>query len=179
MGKGWFRIPGVQDGDRDLADQLKGLGPALSEAQGKTVLDLGCAEGLIAREFALAGAVSVHGLEMRAEAVTVARNVCRGRACTFEAWDLNQPPVCEPADIALMLAILHKLRQPAVLLGRVIEHVKPQLMVIRLPGPVIRDRRSGMVPFDVPDFCCNAGYGFERLLRGHFDEWVGYFRRKP
>jgi 16S rRNA G966 N2-methylase RsmD len=42
-----------------LEEQLRGLEPMLSEVKGKTVLDIGCAEGLIAREVLERGAAKV------------------------------------------------------------------------------------------------------------------------
>jgi 2-polyprenyl-3-methyl-5-hydroxy-6-metoxy-1,4-benzoquinol methylase len=75
MKQGWFRIPGEVDGPRTLKEQMLGLGPALAEANGKTVCDLGTAEGLIALEFAKAGAASIYGCDYNAEMVETARSL--------------------------------------------------------------------------------------------------------
>ena len=53
MGKGWFVTDG-RAGDRTLAQQLVGLDKI--NVQGATVLDVGCAEGLISIEMAKRGA---------------------------------------------------------------------------------------------------------------------------
>lgn len=182
MRKGWFKIDGIQDGDRTLADQLKGLAPALAAVNAKTkVLDLGCAEGLIAREFLRAGAKAVHGIDFVEASVAVARKLC-GNApnVEFECANLNDgvpaPAKKREYEIVLCLAILHKLRQPFALLAEVCHLNRPGLLVIRLPGPVIVDARSDHAPHDVPAFLARRGYVMIREERGHFDEWMGYFK---
>lgn len=115
--KGWFILPG-QDGDRILEDQILALEPALAECAGKTVLDLGCAEGLIGREFARAGALMVHGIDSVAGHIEVAEEQCAGLPMTFEVCNLGsvetQPPqnVGDKYDIVLALGVIHKLRFP-------------------------------------------------------------------
>lgn len=180
--KGWFKIDGVQDGDRTLQDQLKGLAPALEAARGKTVLDLGCAEGLISYEFLAAGADHVHGIDSQEESLAVARARRNGELnITFECANLNDgipaPGKKREYEIVLLLAILHKLRQPFSLLAEVARFNQPDLLVIRLPGPVIVDPRSDHEPHDVPAFMARRGYPMIREERGHFDEWMGYFKR--
>jgi predicted RNA methylase len=181
MGKGWFKIPGVQDGDRTIAEQLKGLGRLLDEVAGQTVLDLGCAEGLIANALLERGAARVFGVEIVAAAVETARRFCDSG--DFICYDLNAPDVAQvvaarKTDVVIMLAILHKLRDPFRLLDAVIAN-EPKLVVIRTatatPG-YVRDSRSGNVKFDVSKRLTKAGYVLEHVDVGHFDEWVGYFR---
>ena len=49
---GWFTTA-KRPGDRTLEQQLVGLDKVLAEVAGKTVLDAGCAEGLISMEISL------------------------------------------------------------------------------------------------------------------------------
>lgn len=179
MRKGWFKIDGVQTGDRDLLDQMKGLRPALREAAGATVLDLGCAEGLIAREFVRAGAAAVHGVEIVPDAVNEARRQCNGLPVFITEADLNKYRIKVGADIVLMLAILHKLRDPA---ARAHEFgcLAQRLAVVRLPpkdAPYVIDERSGNKPHDIRGALERAGLILVDVRRGHFNEWTGYFRR--
>lgn len=192
MRKGWFKIPGVQDGDRTLEQQLKGLGPMLNEVSGKRVLEYGCAEGLILVECLRRGAAEAFGIEMVLEAVFEAmRQLTRAggnpRAnCGVCNVDLDRDP--DPhgaslgADIVLMLAILHKLKDPldpvTCLLSNGRTH--PNLIVLRTPAKTpgfVQDPRSGMKRYEVSDTIIRRGYRLERVERGHEDEWTGYFRR--
>jgi 2-polyprenyl-3-methyl-5-hydroxy-6-metoxy-1,4-benzoquinol methylase len=110
-GKGWYQIPGVQVGDRTLSEQLIGLEPLFELAPGKTILDLGCAEGLISLELMNAGAVLTHGVEAVGSRVDHAREHFQSRDAAFYHADLNEfggaPPVglLESYDIVLLLSI--------------------------------------------------------------------------
>lgn len=182
MHKGWFRIPGVQDGDRTLEQQLKGLDDLLREVKGCSVLDLGCAEGLIARSLLDAGARHVAGLDILPAHVDEARRQCAGRKASFGVQDLDRLELGTSdgeegmVDIVLMLAILHKLRDPLRLV-REIKEVFPRLIVIRMPAATpgyVQDRRSGNVRFDVVAEL-QPEYALRQVEKGHFDEWIGYF----
>jgi len=118
-GKGWFKLPGIRDGDRSIEEQLLGLDLALAQAAGKTVLDLGCAEGAISREFAKAGATLVVGIELLETHLKFARKVCKGLPVEFiranimdhieKVGEINQR-----FDIVLALSIIHKMDDPAI-----------------------------------------------------------------
>jgi SAM-dependent methyltransferase len=184
MRKGWFRVVGVQDGDRGVEDQLKGLAPALAAVAGKTVLDLGCAEGLLAAEFARAGGGQVIGCDWLDAHVSVGRALVRGLPVTLLRADLNDQATHNwigglDFEVCLMLAILHKLRDPAALI-RTVARRQPELIVVRLPpktAPVIIDKRSGNRPCNVEAQMGEHGYALADVQRGHFEEWCGYFRR--
>lgn len=115
MRHGWLAIPGVQTGDRELDEQTVALLPAIAEAKGKTVLDLGCAEGLIGREFARAGASKVTGIDSVPGHLAVASLQCRKLPMDFILADLNNPSqFVFQVDIVLCLGLAHKLTDPAV-----------------------------------------------------------------
>lgn len=111
---------------------MLGLEPALADAKGKTVLDLGCAEGLIGYQFLKAGAADVLGLDGLEAHIAVGRKHCPG--VRFKVRDLNvqKPPSAASFDIVLALAILHKLSDPARG-ARYCTHSARSLVVIRLP----------------------------------------------
>lgn len=191
--KGWFVIPGVQAGDRTLDEQLKGLERALAAVGGKSVLDLGSAEGLISLECAKRGAAEVWGAEFIAEAVAEAKRQAflaggHGSRCRFVQMDLNK--WTEAADVrgatprhmgvVLALGVLHKLKRPEIV-TRYIGKVARELAVLRLPpetAPVIVDPRSGNRPIDCEEILEAEGLELVEVARGHFDEWVGYFTPK-
>jgi 2-polyprenyl-3-methyl-5-hydroxy-6-metoxy-1,4-benzoquinol methylase len=111
--KRWFKVPGdSKPADRTLDEQMLGVTPALAEAAGKSVLDLGCAEGLIALEFAKAGASRVLGVEMLEYHLEVARRLCTDRPVEFICARLEEVTAEQLGrhDIVLALAIIHKLR---------------------------------------------------------------------
>lgn len=179
MHKGWFVIPGLQDGDRTIEQQLLGLDALIAEAPGKAMVFLGCAEGLIERTMAERGARRVHGVDSNPQFVRVGREMLKACGGTIEQHDLNlpwQPPFAP--DIVCALAVLHKLRAPLELVDR-IKDWQPRLVVVRLPARTpgyVLDARSGNVKFDVVARL-RPQYDLERVARGWEDEWTGYFRR--
>ncbi|MES2018633.1 MAG: class I SAM-dependent methyltransferase [Pseudomonadota bacterium] len=186
MADGWFDIPGVQRGPRTLAEQLKGLAPALAEAPGKTVLDLGCAEGLIAVEFARAGAMDVTGVEYNPDivATAVAEMHKAGPLPMMihhaDIAELIASPARPQWDIVLALAVLHKLQDPAAGVKYCAASAR-SLIVIRLPyGSTgqIRSKYLRHMRADVAALLKAEGFANERVEPGPRGEWVQYWRRK-
>jgi SAM-dependent methyltransferase len=178
--KGWFATPG-RPGDRTLSDQLKGL--ELIDWRDRTVLDLGCAEGLIGLHALASGAKDVLGVEIVPEHVAVARRVLVDPRATVITADLNTWPadyMVDDYDIVLMLAVLHKLRKPLERLAKFAAHCRGQA-VLRLPpstGPVICDARSGMVRYDTRPVMERAGFRLEAEGNiGHLGEYMAFWRR--
>src|SRR3990167_5651067 len=132
--RGWFAIPGEQEGDRTVAEQMEGLRYAIRECRNKTVLDLGCAEGLISQAFARAGAV-VHGVDVVPENIEVARRISQG--ITFDTAGLGDLLVGRQReyDIVLALSVLHKLVYPFPVFPALARWCR-DLCVVRLPSRV-------------------------------------------
>lgn len=183
---GWFQIPGVQDGPRTLAEQMLGLDPLLAEVSGKTVLDLGCAEGLISIAVAGAGAEVVDACDNNAAFVETARqyasNVAGKGVIVCEA-DLNAGMPAWTAggyDIVLALAIIHKLKLPAERLGQAADLAR-SLLVIRLPvhavDGVFHAKYRPDQRCDVVAVMTSRGFDLERIEPGPRDEQVQYWRR--
>jgi hypothetical protein len=88
--------------------------------------------------------------------VSVGRALVRGLPVTLLHADLNDQATHNwigglDFEVCLMLAILHKLRDPAALI-RTVARRQPELIVVRLPpktAPVIIDKRSGNRPCNV------------------------------
>lgn len=185
--KGWFIIPGVQDGDRTLEQQLQGIEDIGDLCRGKTVLDLGCAEGLISRRVLEAGARSVVGIDVVRENVDEAVRQCAGYDALFvcaEAQELATRELkseAEPRkfDVVLALAVLHKFRRPQTVLKWVARSTR-ELCVIRYPGVcpngVIVDARSNNRPLNVPSFMAARGFRQERTAPGPFGEMTVLYR---
>lgn len=169
--KGWFAIPGFRNGrgDRTLKEQMQGLEHALAEAKDRTVLDLGCAEGMISIEFAKAGA-RVTGLELLEHHLKVARVIGKGHAVEFHQGMIES---CarerfEQHDIVLALSVLHKLGDCELGL-RLAAHWARSLLVIRFPQWY--DRRSRRLKsklrdctVDVPVVMEELGFKQERWI---------------
>lgn len=155
MHKGWFQIKGVQAGDRTLESQLLGLEVVAGQFKGRSVLDVGCAEGLIGRHCIDAwGAQSVDGITLPRYEIDTALRLCQGRPQRFFGCDLRKPQdiaALEPQlqmsyDIVLLLSVLHKVKDPMRLLAWAVDYAS-ELVVIRLPEPVINmDRCPGIHP---------------------------------
>src|SRR5687767_7675026 len=91
---GWFKIPNLQKGKVDLGRQTRGLDVVRAACPGATVLDLGCAEGLVSIELAKAGARLIHGVELIGDRLQVAEALfqaqCPDVERNFIAWDLTR-----------------------------------------------------------------------------------------
>jgi SAM-dependent methyltransferase len=153
---GWFEIPGVQSGERNLKERIRGLAPLLPVVHGGSVLDLGCAEGMIGKWLIEAGgAASVLGLDKHEPFLATAREVFAGddrarfEVCDFDqftAWrEVNS--LQEKYDVVLALNIIHKLAHPAQFLSD-IARLTGRVLAIALPADVINDARSGNAPVD-------------------------------
>lgn len=183
--KGWLKIPGVQDGARTLQEQMLGLAPALDETPGKTVLDLGCAEGLIALEFAKAGARSVYGIDYNATLIDVARaEMAKSDALPVEFKHADLTGIINARrrvkyDIVLALAVLHKLPDPAEGLRFCAQSAR-SLIVVRLPYGSTGNLRAKHAPYrrtDIREILPACGFVRERKEPGPRGEWVQYWRR--
>ena len=177
--RGWFEIPDVQEGPRTLDEQLQGLQGVLDVA-GRSVLDLGCAEGLIARWCIEQGAARAFAVDCFRPGVTLAQNLCAGLPVEVVRADLEKarPWVAQRFDVVLLLAILHKLREPQHLINDLIA-MEPAEIVVRLPPATpgyVLDERSGMREIPVSEPLIAAGYTLTEG-RGPRFEWMGYYRK--
>jgi len=203
----WFTIPGLQTGKWTLDRQMAGLDAIRRACAGATVLDLGCAEGMISLELAKAGARLVHGVELEAQRVQVAERLfderCPDVARQFIVWDLarfddlylgrtadshpTKPYLRTRYDIVLCLAIAQKLPNPDRFL-RLAATLCSSLLAVRLPYPVIDDARSFNIAVDVKRMLADEfdliqeteGYPADvnRAYRPGDTAWLGIFRRK-
>jgi hypothetical protein len=174
LAAGWFIIEGVTQGQRTLEEQMMGLEPALFYASGRAVLDLGTAEGLIAREFIRAGAY-VDAVESNTRLVIVP-------GVPVMYWNLNHglpPHLSPPYHIVLLLAILHKLRQPAEKL-RSYAALATERVVIRLPfgsAGVITRKGHPEDQCDCNEVMQDCGFTLEQTLPGPREELVQHWIR--
>jgi 2-polyprenyl-3-methyl-5-hydroxy-6-metoxy-1,4-benzoquinol methylase len=182
--KGWFDMPG-RPGDRTFEQQLRGLDWLWDNCEGKTVLDAGCAEGLIGLRTIPHWSEHVHGVELVHERVQVAIKHAIPLApklnWEFEVGDMNTWAPKKQYDIVLGLAILHKLKDPSRVAARLANAAR-ETVIFRLPpagAPTIVDRRSGMVPHDIGAVLEGCGFRLaEATNDGPFGEWVGRWERK-
>lgn len=104
-----------------LSSRLIDLDLLLPHAQDADVLDIGCAEGVIARHMLGAGACKVHGFDLDAGRVMTARHLCAGssqsvfRSGSVADWaafaDRNSDILQEKYDVVLFLAVYQHLPQ--------------------------------------------------------------------
>lgn len=177
--KGWFATKD-RPGDRTLEQQMTGLDDLLDFVPGKTVLDVGCAEGLIDFELFDAGAMAIHGIEIRPEHVAVGNKLRGHRAVTLEVADANVYKPVRQYDIVLMLAVLQKLRDPSAAAARFAAAAR-RVVILRLPpahAPRIVDSRSGNVVHDVGQAVISQGFMLKNAQLGHLGEWIGIYEKR-
>lgn len=177
--QGWFTTQG-RPGDRTLESQKIGLGRLYAAVRGKTLLDVGCAEGLLTMDLVSAGgAVAAHGVEIVKGHVEVAHKLQDTLPICFEQGDANAWIPQRQYDVVTLLAILHKLTNPSAACAR-FAAVARELVVIRLPplhAPTIIDERSGNNPHHIGTVMAAHGWRLDEVVKGPFDEWCGYYVR--
>lgn len=183
MRRRWFAHDG-KPGDRTLAEQLAGLEKLREAMPGATVLDLGCAEGLLMREFLEWGARCVDGVEIVPEAVSDARallsdavyhgrsRVHRGSIMTLDALDTLDPQY----DIVTALAVVQKVERCDLALTLIARRAR-DLLVLRNPpehGAIIATERQRGQRFDTRSILEPTHFLADEV-RGSRGEWIGYF----
>lgn len=120
----WYII-GDNNGRVALPRQYAGLNAV--DLAGKSVLEVGCAEGLVSIENLKRGARLVHGIEFRERAVEVARSMVgilglsdRAKFYSGDIGDpdtaFNQPGMQDKYDVVMAMAVIQKVpRQGSVL----------------------------------------------------------------
>lgn len=190
MGTWWTGGRG-EAGDRTIEQQMTGLDQLWPRVAGKAVADLGCAEGAISLECARRGAAYVRGWERRHHAVDEVNRLARKESLDVVAYcaDVDGGPVfsAERYDVILLLAILHKLKEPVLTLSRVIEHAAEDRCTIVLrtrarDWPVLHDARSGFHPQDLRFVMYDTEFTLVHeadgpSVDGQPPEWVGIFER--
>lgn len=103
-------------GKRDPCRRLEALLPLAQRAAGRSVLDLGCAEGLMLQPFLANGALFVHGVDKSARRIESARRREDSGKSRFDVVDLNRPTVIrdprifrESYNIVLFLGVYQHL----------------------------------------------------------------------
>jgi predicted RNA methylase len=175
-------IEGVQDGDRTLREQLTGMSTIERLVKGATVLDFGCAEGLISMHLARAGAAKVLGFSMVPSEIDTGRRLIGELPVELRAVDLNrwaewaaEHPL-RRHDVVLLLSILHKLKRPDQFLRQALE-LAGSIVAVRLPGPVIDDARSDHRRVNVEAHLVKQ-FDLVEKPKGPRGEWQTIWRRR-
>lgn len=136
----WFII-GNNGGQLDIERQDAGLSQI--DFKNKTVLEIGCAEGLVSLQNLKRGARLSHGIEFRERAVEVAQSIAgvlgKSDSAKFYCGDiraaetvLNQSGMLDQYDIVLAMAVLQKVPNQPEIFGKLLAKCS-STMVLRLP----------------------------------------------
>jgi 2-polyprenyl-3-methyl-5-hydroxy-6-metoxy-1,4-benzoquinol methylase len=149
-----------------VEQRIRGLESVIARCEGKTVLDLGSAEGMIARCFLERGAALVHGFDRDAARVTTATALCKhlpngrfwpGDVSVWSAFmEGHAAHLRERYDVVLYLGLHHHLpkrHRRDTLAGAA--GLASALLVVRTPERVFDEDEIGSVlaehGFDMSD----------------------------
>jgi 2-polyprenyl-3-methyl-5-hydroxy-6-metoxy-1,4-benzoquinol methylase len=195
----WFTI-GDNGGQMPLDRQDAGLGEI--DFKGKTVLEIGCAEGLVSFANLKRGAKLVHGIEYRDRAVEVARSMAgilgHQQAAKFFQGDirqtrtvLNQASMLERYDIVMAMAVLQKVADQATIFRQLLAKCA-STMVLRLPERALYryrllNRQWSWGPADPVEVAKEEGFSLAWESCGYpkgkppfpvtGEAWLGVFQR--
>ena len=174
----WF-ILGDNNGQIPLRRQLLGLSEI--DVKGKTLLDVGCAEGMMCLHFIEQGATKAHGVEIRSRAVEVAQSIAGYTGVSDKAkfWEgdlttsdhgLSQDGMLSDYDVVFAMASLQKTKSKA---GEVLQKIADrcsETLVVRL---AFREIQTGWrAKSDPVDVLSEVGFDLVR-------ESCGYPTGKP
>lgn len=170
MKHGWFEIDGVQTGEHRLEGRLQGLHTLAKFVPGASILDLGCAEGLIGAWLHAHGGRLLDGVDANRDLLATARKLYSDDpTIRFFYVDLNREhfsfvptPLLPSYDIVLCLCLAHKFREPREFLTKAAQLCN-KYFALHLPAPLIDDARSNHVVVD-PDKDVFEPLGFECIL---------------
>lgn len=190
----WF-ILGDNNGQIPLNRQLLGLKEV--DVKGKTLLDVGCAEGMMILHFLEQGAKLGHGVEIRSRAVEVAQSIAGYNKISDKAkfWEgdlrkpdmaLNQEGMLSSYDVVFAMASLQKTKTKA---GDVLQKIADkcdETLVVRL---AFREITTGWRQKSDPvDVLAESGFELIRESCGYpkgdlpypmeGGSWLAYFHRK-
>ncbi len=176
-GVAWFRSKTIK-GFRSLSEQLTGLKWIFERAKGRTVLDIGSAEGAIAAELMKRGATSADCVELSESRCVLGRKlhpelrfICRD----VQMLDVEHDDLAPQYDMVLLLSILQKIPYPEDLLAYA-EKTARHYIAIRIPKPIMDDHRQKHRKIDVVKILKEKGW-VHKTKTGPRGEWVALFRR--
>jgi 2-polyprenyl-3-methyl-5-hydroxy-6-metoxy-1,4-benzoquinol methylase len=190
--KPWFII-GDNGGQVHIKRQSSGLSQV--DMKGKTVFELGCAEGLVSLYCEERGAALVHGLEKRVRAVEVARSLAgyakKSDKVKFFQGDLlspekalNQEGMLPQYDIIMANAVLHKVTKSSQVLRMILDRCNETIVLRTI------DRRLSISHWrstDIVDFAAKRGFELDWEACGYpqgdppysmeGEAWMGVFHK--
>lgn len=178
----WFKTESVP-GKANLLDQMIGLDHLWPLVKDQSILDVGCAEGLIAFKCMEHGARSIRGIDNRRMAIQFALAGNSYHKAHFECTNAeNYLPTRH--DVVLLLSVLHKFREPTQVFWRMLTSCN-HCCVVRVPNgcwPVLRDSRSGNKPILLEAIAEECGFVVDQIVDGPIDsdrgpQAVVYLRR--
>lgn len=179
----WF-VGKNRPGDRTLKTQVMGLSSAQEMMSGATVLDLGCAEGILIEQYFKWCAALVHGVEIIEEAANDARELladfivdgrCHIATGAIERLDIVEG-LLDRYDVVCALGVMHKTRNVIDPLRNAAKRAG-KFFILRNPpenGRVIGGHRQHGDRFDCVEIIRDTHTLIEET-RGWNDEWIGYF----
>jgi len=132
---------GLETGGADLSKTLARILPA--EMSGKTVLDVGSANGLFCFEALKRGAIRAKGIGIDADVIRQSRLLadCLQLKAEFAQQDIDALDVTDQFDYVLCLNILHHMKNPISVIEKLIAITREKL-IIEVASPGRRDWKN-------------------------------------
>lgn len=144
-----------------LEFRLEGASPLLALAPGARILDIGCAEGLIARHILSAGAQMVHGFDLDRGRIDAAGVICADMPATFRAESITPWAGFLQRQGGFLLP-----QYDIVLYLGVHQHLDPKLRGDVIEGLI--ERTGSAIAIRMPDNLFDDEHIAERLIAAGF-----------